>query len=46
MAENKGIVREEIEPEKRAIALTWLFHLVGTFTSHFTRPAIRARISN
>ena len=29
IAENKLVVGESIEPEKRAIALTWLFHLVG-----------------
>ena len=29
IAENQRIIRESIEPDKRAIALTWLFHLVG-----------------
>ena len=29
IAENKRIVGESIEPEKRTIALAWLFHLVG-----------------
>jgi hypothetical protein len=27
--ENKRVAREAIDPEKRAIALTWLFHLIG-----------------
>jgi len=29
LAENERIVRTVVEPEKKAIALTWLFHLVG-----------------
>jgi hypothetical protein len=29
LAENERIVRSAVEPEKKAIALTWLFHLVG-----------------
>ena len=29
MAENEGLVRNGIDPERRAIALAWLFHLVG-----------------
>jgi S1/P1 Nuclease len=29
LAENERIVKSAVEPEKRAIALTWLFHLVG-----------------
>ena len=29
MAENKRIVKDETDPERKAIALAWLFHLVG-----------------
>ena len=29
MAENESVVRKETDPERRAIALAWLFHLVG-----------------
>src|SRR5215510_3923 len=29
MAENQRIVRNENDPERKAIALAWLFHLVG-----------------
>ena len=29
LAENQRIVREAKDPDKRAIALAWLFHLVG-----------------
>jgi len=29
MAENERAVRNETDPERRAIALAWLFHLVG-----------------
>jgi hypothetical protein len=29
IAENQRIVRQAIEPDKRAIALAWLFHLIG-----------------
>jgi S1/P1 Nuclease len=29
MAENESIVKNENEPERKAIALAWLFHLVG-----------------
>jgi hypothetical protein len=29
MAENESVVRNENDPERKAIALAWLFHLVG-----------------
>ena len=29
MAENESVVKNENDPERRAIALAWLFHLVG-----------------
>jgi hypothetical protein len=29
MAENENVVKKESDPERRAIALAWLFHLVG-----------------
>lgn len=29
MAENERIVKKASDPEQRAIALAWLFHLVG-----------------
>ena len=29
MAENERIVKNETDPERKAIALAWLFHLVG-----------------
>ena len=29
MVENERIVKNENDPERRAIALAWLFHLVG-----------------
>jgi S1/P1 Nuclease len=29
MAENESVVRNETDPERKAIALSWLFHLVG-----------------
>jgi hypothetical protein len=29
LAENESVVKNENEPERRAIALAWLFHLVG-----------------
>jgi tRNA U55 pseudouridine synthase TruB len=29
MAENESVVKKENDPERRAIALAWLFHLVG-----------------
>jgi hypothetical protein len=29
MAENESVVKKESDPERRAIALAWLFHLVG-----------------
>jgi hypothetical protein len=28
-AENKGVVKQKTEPERSAVALAWLFHLVG-----------------
>ena len=36
MAENES-VKKESDPEQRAIALAWLFHLVATYTSPCTR---------
>ena len=29
MAENESVVKNENNPERKAIALAWLFHLVG-----------------
>jgi S1/P1 Nuclease len=29
MAENERVVKKDSDGERRAIALTWLFHLVG-----------------
>ena len=29
LAENESAVKNEIDPERKAIALAWLFHLVG-----------------
>jgi S1/P1 Nuclease len=29
LAENQGVVKNESDPERKAIALAWLFHLVG-----------------
>jgi S1/P1 Nuclease len=29
LAENEGVVKQENDPERKAIALAWLFHLVG-----------------
>jgi hypothetical protein len=29
MAENERVVRNESDPERKAVALAWLFHLVG-----------------
>jgi S1/P1 Nuclease len=29
LAENESVVKQETDPERRAIALAWLFHLVG-----------------
>ena len=29
LAENEKVVRNETDPERKAIALAWLFHLVG-----------------
>jgi len=34
MAENENVVKNENDPERKAIALAWLFHLVGDITSH------------
>jgi len=29
LAENERVVKKESDPERRAIAVAWLFHLVG-----------------
>jgi S1/P1 Nuclease len=29
MAENESVVRNGTDPERKAIALAWLFHLIG-----------------
>jgi S1/P1 Nuclease len=29
LAENESVVKDEIDPQRKAIALAWLFHLVG-----------------
>jgi len=29
LAENEGVVKNENDPEPKAITLAWLFHLVG-----------------
>jgi S1/P1 Nuclease len=29
MVENENVVKNESNPERKAIALAWLFHLVG-----------------
>jgi S1/P1 Nuclease len=29
LAENEGVLKNETDPERKAIALVWLFHLVG-----------------
>ena len=29
MAENESVVKNQTDPERKAIALAWLFHLVG-----------------
>jgi hypothetical protein len=29
MAENERVIKNENDPERKAIALAWLFHLVG-----------------
>ena len=29
LAENKRVMKKDSDPERKAIALTWLFHLVG-----------------
>jgi S1/P1 Nuclease len=38
-AENKGLVKKESDGERRAIALAWLFHLVGDIHQALTRGA-------
>jgi S1/P1 Nuclease len=40
MAENERIVRDGTEPERKAIALAWLFHLVGRHTSALAHCAV------
>jgi hypothetical protein len=37
LAENKRVVTKETDPERRAIALAWLFHLVATSINRYTR---------
>jgi hypothetical protein len=41
MAENERAVRNETDPERRAIALAWLFHLVGDIHQPLHTAAIR-----
>jgi hypothetical protein len=38
MAENESVVKNQNEVERKAIALAWLFHLVGTYTSRYRPP--------
>jgi S1/P1 Nuclease len=37
ITENEGVVKKERDGERRAIALSWLFHLVATYTNPYTR---------
>ena len=37
MAENASVVKTAKDPERKAIALTWLFHLGAIYTSPYTR---------
>jgi hypothetical protein len=37
MAENQRIMANETDADRKAIALAWLLHLVGTYTSPCTR---------
>jgi hypothetical protein len=38
LAENQSVVKNQNDPERKAIALAWLFHLVGdSYTSLCTR---------
>ena len=34
MADNERIAKNETDPERKAIALAWLFHLVGDIHDH------------
>jgi hypothetical protein len=34
MAENESVVKKQNDPERQAIALAWLFHLVGDIQQH------------
>jgi S1/P1 Nuclease len=36
MAENESVVKNENDPERKAIALAWLFHLVGDVHQPYT----------
>jgi len=48
LAENEHIAKTEADPERRAIALTWLFHLVGDIHQplHSTQSADPRRLHN
>ena len=38
MAENESVVKNESDSERKAIALAWLFHLVGDNPSYDVLP--------
>jgi hypothetical protein len=37
LAENESVVKNGNDPERKAIALAWLFHLVGDIHSRYTQ---------
>jgi hypothetical protein len=34
LAENERVVKKESDPERKAVALAWLFHLVADIHKH------------
>ncbi len=40
MGENESVVKKETDPERKAIALAWLFHLWVTYTNHYTQRSL------
>jgi hypothetical protein len=40
LAENEGVVKKESDPERKAVALAWLFHLVGDIHQPLHTPQL------
>jgi hypothetical protein len=45
LAENENVTKNENDPERRAIALAWLFHLVGDIHQPYTRRSYSRLVS-